>query len=71
MQFEETWATLLGVLVTQPVVMDQEENQQEVKLSKKLFYFGIHSLTFTCAIHTAQQYLPSVSSLCCIGLLHF
>ncbi|XP_077157717.1 huntingtin isoform X3 [Paroedura picta] len=29
MQFEETWATLLGVLVTQPVVMDQEENQQE------------------------------------------
>lgn len=31
MQFEETWATLLGVLVTQPIVMDQEENQQEVK----------------------------------------
>lgn len=29
-QFEETWATLLGVLVTQPIVMDQEENQQEV-----------------------------------------
>ncbi|XP_066488921.1 huntingtin [Tiliqua scincoides] len=29
MQFEETWATLLGVLVTQPIVMDQEENQQE------------------------------------------
>uniref|UniRef100_A0A669P4L9 Huntingtin n=1 Tax=Phasianus colchicus TaxID=9054 RepID=A0A669P4L9_PHACC len=28
-QFEETWATLLGVLVTQPIVMDQEENQQE------------------------------------------
>lgn len=28
-QFEETWATLLGVLVTQPIVMDQEENQPE------------------------------------------
>uniref|UniRef100_A0A8U8AUU7 Huntingtin n=1 Tax=Geospiza parvula TaxID=87175 RepID=A0A8U8AUU7_GEOPR len=28
-QFEETWATLLGVLVTQPIVIDQEENQQE------------------------------------------
>lgn len=30
-QFEETWATLLGVLVTQPIAMDQEEEtQQEV-----------------------------------------
>lgn len=30
-QFEETWATLLGVLVTQPITMDQEEEtQQEV-----------------------------------------
>ncbi|CAI5783568.1 huntingtin isoform X1 [Podarcis lilfordi] len=29
MQFEETWATLLGVLVTQPIVLDQEESQQE------------------------------------------
>ncbi|XP_053314203.1 huntingtin [Spea bombifrons] len=28
-QFEETWATLLGVLVTQPIAMDQEESQQE------------------------------------------
>ncbi|XP_041443627.1 huntingtin isoform X5 [Xenopus laevis] len=28
-QFEETWATLLGVLVTQPMVMDQDETQQE------------------------------------------
>ncbi|XP_064420262.1 huntingtin isoform X1 [Latimeria chalumnae] len=26
-QFEETWATLLGVLVTQPIVMDQEEER--------------------------------------------
>ncbi|XP_063780391.1 huntingtin isoform X3 [Pseudophryne corroboree] len=28
-QFEETWATLLGVLVTQPIAMGQEESQQE------------------------------------------
>uniref|UniRef100_A0A8D2AD17 Huntingtin n=1 Tax=Sus scrofa TaxID=9823 RepID=A0A8D2AD17_PIG len=28
-QFEETWATLLGVLVTQPLVMEQEENPPE------------------------------------------
>uniref|UniRef100_A0A8C5BH89 Huntingtin n=1 Tax=Gadus morhua TaxID=8049 RepID=A0A8C5BH89_GADMO len=26
-QFEETWATLLGVLVTQPITMDQEEEE--------------------------------------------
>lgn len=36
-QFEETWATLLGVLVTQPITMDQEEEtQQEVKDYLKL-----------------------------------
>ncbi|XP_067354239.1 huntingtin isoform X1 [Channa argus] len=28
-QFEETWATLLGVLVTQPITMDQEEERQQ------------------------------------------
>ncbi|XP_065121575.1 huntingtin isoform X3 [Paramisgurnus dabryanus] len=28
-QFEETWATLLGVLVTQPIAMDQEEETQQ------------------------------------------
>ncbi|KAI4832597.1 hypothetical protein KUCAC02_015559, partial [Chaenocephalus aceratus] len=28
-QFEETWATLLGVLVTQPITMDQEEEMQQ------------------------------------------
>ncbi|XP_046900324.1 huntingtin isoform X3 [Hypomesus transpacificus] len=28
-QFEETWATLLGVLVTQPLPMDQEEETQQ------------------------------------------
>lgn len=31
-QFEETWATLLGVLVTQPLVMEQEESPPEVRL---------------------------------------
>lgn len=36
-QFEETWATLLGVLVTQPIVMDQEENQQEVMSFTDIF----------------------------------
>lgn len=30
-QFEETWATLLGVLVTQPLVMEQEESPPEVR----------------------------------------
>ncbi|KAJ8336106.1 hypothetical protein SKAU_G00394490 [Synaphobranchus kaupii] len=34
-QFEETWATLLGVLVTQPITMAQEEeNQQEEDLER-------------------------------------
>ncbi|KAJ8269770.1 hypothetical protein COCON_G00123770 [Conger conger] len=28
-QFEETWATLLGVLVTQPIAMDQEEESHQ------------------------------------------
>uniref|UniRef100_A0A673ILQ8 Huntingtin n=1 Tax=Sinocyclocheilus rhinocerous TaxID=307959 RepID=A0A673ILQ8_9TELE len=28
-QFEETWATLLGVLVTRPITMDQEEETQQ------------------------------------------
>ncbi|KAG7458857.1 hypothetical protein MATL_G00225080 [Megalops atlanticus] len=28
-QFEETWAALLGVLVTQPIAMDQEEESQQ------------------------------------------
>nr|AGS58213.1 huntingtin [Clarias batrachus] len=28
-QFEETWATLLGVLVTQPITIDQEEETQQ------------------------------------------
>ncbi|XP_039217435.1 huntingtin isoform X2 [Crotalus tigris] len=34
MQFEETWATLLGVLVTQPITMDPEDNQQEEDMER-------------------------------------
>ncbi|KAJ8416476.1 hypothetical protein AAFF_G00357640 [Aldrovandia affinis] len=34
-QFEETWATLLGVLVTQPIAMDhEEESHQEEDLER-------------------------------------
>ncbi|RXN01815.1 Huntingtin [Acipenser ruthenus] len=34
-QFEETWATLLGVLVTQPIAMNhEEENQHEEDLER-------------------------------------
>ncbi|MGH0145646.1 UNVERIFIED_CONTAM: hypothetical protein FKN15_005980 [Acipenser sinensis] len=33
-QFEETWASLLGVLVTQPIAMDHEENQHEEDLER-------------------------------------
>lgn len=39
-QFEETWATLLGVLVTQPITMDQEEEtQQEVHTNRTVSYW--------------------------------
>uniref|UniRef100_A0A671NZB9 Huntingtin-like n=1 Tax=Sinocyclocheilus anshuiensis TaxID=1608454 RepID=A0A671NZB9_9TELE len=33
-QFEETWATLLGVLVTQPITMDQEEETQQEDMER-------------------------------------
>lgn len=40
-QFEETWATLLGVLVTQPIALDQEEEtQQEVSIE---IYVPLHN----------------------------
>lgn len=41
-QFEETWATLLGVLVTQPLVMEQEESPPEVSLGHVRASFGWH-----------------------------
>lgn len=46
-QFEETWATLLGVLVTQPITMDQEEEtQQEVYTHKNIVSVSLTSSMF-------------------------
>lgn len=46
-QFEETWATLLGVLVTQPIPMDQEEEtQQEEDLERtQLNVLAVQAIT--------------------------
>ncbi|XP_023820147.1 huntingtin isoform X4 [Oryzias latipes] len=45
-QFEETWATLLGVLVTQPITMDQEETQQEEDLERtQLNVLAVQAIT--------------------------
>lgn len=45
-QFEETWATLLGVLVTQPLVMEQEESPPEVRPHPMLV--GTGTVMATC-----------------------
>ncbi|XP_044046448.1 huntingtin isoform X2 [Siniperca chuatsi] len=46
-QFEETWATLLGVLVTQPIAMDhEEETQQEEDLERtQLNVLAVQAIT--------------------------
>ncbi|XP_013766969.1 huntingtin [Pundamilia nyererei] len=46
-QFEETWATLLGVLVTQPITKDQEEDpQQEEDLERtQLNVLAVQAIT--------------------------
>ncbi|XP_075893458.1 huntingtin isoform X5 [Nelusetta ayraudi] len=46
-QFEETWATLLGVLVTQPIALDQEEEtQQEEDLERtQLNVLAVQAIT--------------------------
>ncbi|XP_053714041.1 huntingtin-like isoform X2 [Synchiropus splendidus] len=46
-QFEETWATLLGVLVTQPITMEQEEEtQQEEDLERtQLNVLAVQAIT--------------------------
>uniref|UniRef100_A0A8D3BJV3 Huntingtin n=1 Tax=Scophthalmus maximus TaxID=52904 RepID=A0A8D3BJV3_SCOMX len=45
-QFEETWATLLGVLVTQPITMDQEvETQQEDLERTQLNVLAVQAIT--------------------------
>uniref|UniRef100_A0A3Q2PKZ4 Huntingtin n=1 Tax=Fundulus heteroclitus TaxID=8078 RepID=A0A3Q2PKZ4_FUNHE len=45
-QFEETWATLLGVLVTQPITMDQEEDAQQEDLERtQLNVLAVQAIT--------------------------
>uniref|UniRef100_A0A3Q3BRW4 Huntingtin n=1 Tax=Kryptolebias marmoratus TaxID=37003 RepID=A0A3Q3BRW4_KRYMA len=46
-QFEETWATLLGVLVTQPITMDQEEetHQEEDLERTQLNVLAVQAIT--------------------------
>uniref|UniRef100_A0A7N6BBY5 Huntingtin n=1 Tax=Anabas testudineus TaxID=64144 RepID=A0A7N6BBY5_ANATE len=45
-QFEETWATLLGVLVTQPITMDQEEETQQEDLERtQLNVLAVQAIT--------------------------
>lgn len=51
-QFEETWATLLGVLVTQPLVMEQEESPPEVRPC-----VALRSLADTLAVGAASESL--------------
>lgn len=66
-QFEETWATLLGVLVTQPITRDQEEEtQQEEDLERTqinvLAVQAITSLVLSAmTLPTAGN--PAISSL--------
>ncbi|KAM4854776.1 huntingtin [Thomomys bottae] len=45
-QFEETWATLLGVLVTQPLVMEQEESPPEEDLERtQIHVLAVQAIT--------------------------
>uniref|UniRef100_A0A1A7XTR7 Huntingtin n=2 Tax=Iconisemion striatum TaxID=60296 RepID=A0A1A7XTR7_9TELE len=46
-QFEETWATLLGVLVTQPITMEQEEetHQEEDLERTQLNVLAVQAIT--------------------------
>ncbi|XP_041041506.1 huntingtin isoform X4 [Carcharodon carcharias] len=46
-QFEETWATLLGVLVTQPLAMDQEEEvpQEEDTERTQINILAVQAIT--------------------------
>ncbi|XP_070782771.1 huntingtin [Enoplosus armatus] len=45
-QFEETWATLLGVLVTQPITMDQEEETHQEDLERtQLNVLAVQAIT--------------------------
>ncbi|XP_025145412.3 huntingtin isoform X3 [Bubalus bubalis] len=45
-QFEETWATLLGVLVTQPLVMEQEESPPEEDVERtQIHVLAVQAIT--------------------------
>ncbi|XP_072857095.2 huntingtin isoform X2 [Pogona vitticeps] len=66
MQFEETWATLLGVLVTQPIGTDQEENQQEEDTEKtEINVLAVQAITslVLSAMTIPLAGNPAVSSL--------
>lgn len=52
-QFEETWATLLGVLVTQPITMDQEEETQQEVSAHGHKYFSYPKAC--CSLVTLMQ----------------
>ncbi|KAM6972635.1 huntingtin [Aplochiton taeniatus] len=60
-QFEETWATLLGVLVTQPITMDQEEEvQQEEDLERtQLNVLAVQAIT---SLVLSAMTLPSAGN---------
>ncbi|XP_070228887.1 huntingtin isoform X2 [Bos mutus] len=45
-QFEETWATLLGVLVTQPLMMEQEESPPEEDVERtQIHVLAVQAIT--------------------------
>lgn len=56
-QFEETWATLLGVLVTQPLVMEQEESPPEVRLRVGLcvLWLALGQCGSVCTVSGGQR----------------
>lgn len=61
-QFEETWATLLGVLVTQPITMDQEEEtQQEVYTHTSLNAQQVCAVDTTTVLIFASLRTPTIA----------
>ncbi|XP_043918860.1 huntingtin isoform X2 [Protopterus annectens] len=66
-QFEETWATLLGVLVTQPIVMEQEEEgqQEEDRERTQINVLAVQAITslVLSAMYIPVAGNPAVSSL--------
>ncbi|XP_004624658.1 huntingtin isoform X2 [Octodon degus] len=65
-QFEETWATLLGVLVTQPLVMEQEESPPEEDTERtQIHVLAVQAITslVLSAMTVPVAGNPAVSSL--------